>query len=453
MEVEVTTAEGLKRELRVVIGAGELDERLSKRLNELKDQVRIKGFRPGKVPVNHLRKVYGKSIMAEILAEAVDESSKKAITDREERPALQPEISLPEDQAEIERVMSGDSDLSYVMSFEILPEFDLMDFSGLSFEKPVAEAEEKDIDEGIEQLVESNISYSEKDGEAADGDQVTLDFEGKIDGEAFESGKAEDATVILGRGRFIPGFEEGLIGGKVGEERQVETTFPDDYPAEDLAGKTAVFDVKIKKIDGPVRPEVNEEFAKMMGLETVEALRDAVKDRLKSELNMATRAKLKRALLDSLDEGHTFDLPETLVDGEFNTIWTQVTNDLEQSGRGFADEGTTEEEAMAEYRTIAERRVRLGLVLSKVGESQEIKVSEEELNNALMQRLREFPGQEREVYEYYQKNPEALAELRTPIFEDKVVDYILELASVTEKTVSREELFAAPEDDDSKSAE
>lgn len=453
MEVEVTTAEGLKRELRVVIGAGELGERLSKRLDELKDQVKLKGFRPGKVPVNHLKKVYGRSIMAEVLAEAVDESSKKALTDREERPALQPEISLPEDQAEIDLVMNGDRDLAYVMSFEILPDFELTDFAALSFEKQVAETEDKNIDEGIEQLVEANISYSLKEGEAADGDRVTLDFEGKIDGEAFESGKAEDAAVVLGKGRFIPGFEEGLIGAKAEESRQVETVFPEDYPAENLAGKTATFDVLVKKVDAPVRPEVDENFATMLGLESVEALRDAVKDQLKTELDTASRSKLKRTLLDSLDEVHTFDLPESLVDSEFETIWTQVTGDLERAGRGFSDEGTTEEDARKEYRTIAERRVRLGLVLSKVGESQEIQISEEEVNRALMARLREFPGQEREVYEYYQKTPEALAELRTPIFEDKVVDYILELANVTEKSVSREELFATPEDDDSASAE
>ncbi|MCG8561105.1 MAG: trigger factor [Hyphomicrobiales bacterium] len=445
MQVTETESAGLKRELKVVVEAAELSERLSNRLEELKSQIRLKGFRPGKVPVSHIKKVYGRSIMAEILEQAVVETSQKALTDREERPAYQPDITLPDDKDEIENVIAGDADLAYTMAFEVLPDIEVTDLAGLDLEKPVAEIEEEAIEKAITQLVEGSVSYVAKDGPAEDGDQVTLDFEGKLGDEPFEGGKAEDAQVVLGRGRFIPGFEEGLLKVKAGETKTIETTFPDDYSAEQLAGKTATFDVTVKEVAEPVLPKVDDDFAKTLGFENVEALRGAVTGRLGEEYEMASRSKLKRSLLDSLNTAHTFDLPSQLVDREFDTIWQQVTSELENAGKGFEDEDTTEEKAREEYRGIAERRVRLGLVLSDIGEKQEIRVTDEEVQKALMERIQQFPGQERMVFEYYQKNPEALGEFRAPIFEDKVVDYILELANVKEKKVSSEDLFAVDE--------
>lgn len=445
MQITETESAGLKRELKVVIEAEELNQRLSARLDELKSQIRLKGFRPGKVPVAHIKKVYGRSIMAEILEQAVAETSQKALTDREERPAYQPDITLPEDQDEIENVISGDADLAYTMAFEVLPDIEITDFSKLDLEKSVAEIAEADIEKAIARLVEGSVTYVAKDAPAEDGDQVTIDFEGKLGDEPFEGGKADDAQVVLGRGRFIPGFEEGLLKAKAGETRTIETEFPDDYSAEALAGKTATFEVTVKEVAEPKLPEVDDDFAKTLGFDGVDALREAVTSRLGEEYEMASRSMLKRSLLDTLNKCHAFDLPAQLVDMEFETIWQQVTSELENAGKTFEDEDTTEEEARKEYRDISERRVRLGLVLSEIGEKQEIRVTDDEVQKALMERIQQFPGQERQVFEYYQKNPGALAEFRAPIFEDKVVDYILELATVKEKKVSSEDLFAVDE--------
>ena len=446
MEVTETTTDGLKRELKVVIDAKDLDRRLSERLKDLKGQVRIKGFRPGKVPVTHLRKVYGRSIMAEVVQEAVSETSQQALNDRSERPAFQPDIELPEDGEAIEKVIAGDADLAYTMSFEVLPEIEIEDFSKIKLEKQYSEVDEKEIESGVEKLVDSAISYEPKKSTAKDGDQVTLDYKGEMGGEPFEGGEAEGAAVVLGRGSFIPGFEEALKGAKVGDSLKVETAFPGDYPAEHLAGQDVVFAINVTEVAKPVRPKIDDAFAKTMGFEKVDELREAVKTRLADELETASRTKLKRLLLDRLDEAYSFDLPQKLVDNEFETIWRQVTSDLEQSGSTFEDEETTEDEAKKRYRDIAGRRVRLGLMLSEVGEKNGITVSDEEVNRVLMDRIRQFPGQERQVYEFYQKNPQALAELRAPIFEDKVIDFILELVKLTEKKVSSEELFKLPDD-------
>jgi trigger factor len=447
MNVTETTSEGLRRQLKVVIGAAELEKRLSARLDELKGRARLKGFRPGKVPKEHLRKVYGRSVMAEVVQQAVNETSREALSQREERPAFQPTVALPEDEAEIDKIFAGASDLAYTLSFEVLPKFELMDFKKVALEKPVAEASDEDIDKSIERLREANLVFKPKDGAAEIGDRVTIDFVGKIDGEPFEGGSSEDAPILLGRGGFIPGFEEGLVGAKAGEERKIEATFPEAYPEAKLAGKGATFEAKVKEVAVSELPALNNDFAKALGLESVEKLRDMVKERLNQDRAGASRLKLKRALLDALNEGHGFELPPTLVDNEFQAIWRQVTGDLERTKRSFEDEATTEEKAREEYRDIAARRVRLGLILSEVGMRNQIAITDEEVNRALLERIRQFPGQERKVYDFYRNNPEMLAEIRAPIFEDKVVDYILELAKVTEKKVSPEELYADPDDD------
>jgi trigger factor len=306
---------------------------------------------------------------------------------------------------------------------------------------------DEDIGKAIDRLRAANLRYKPKEGASEKGDRLIIDFVGKIDGEAFPGGSTEDAPILLGSGNFIPGFEEGLIGAKAGEEREVEATFPAEYQEATLAGKTAKFEVKVKEVASPETPPLDEDFAKGLGVETVEALRDTVKKRLEQDRAQASRLKLKRALLDALNEGHSFDLPPTLVDNEFKAIWHQVMSDLERTKRSFADEGTTEEKAKADYNDIAARRVRLGLVLSEVGSHNQISVTDDEVSRALLERVRQFPGQERKVYDYYRNNPELLAELRAPIFEDKVIDYILELAKITEKPVSVEELYADPDED------
>jgi trigger factor len=389
MNITETTTEGLRRQLKVVIGADELERRLSARLDELKSKARLKGFRPGRVPKEHLRKIFGRSVMAEVVQQAVAETSRAALSQRDERPAFQPTVGLPESEAEIDGVFAGKSDLAYTLSFEVI-----------------------------------------------------IDFTGSIAGKPFEGGAAEDAPVVLGSDNFIPGFEEGLKGARAGDSREIDVTFPDDYPEARLAGKAAQFVVKVKDVGAPETPPLDDEFAKSLGIESVDALRDTVKQRLEQDRAAASRLKVKRALLDALSEGHKFELPPTLVDNEFKTIWDQVTADLERSKHSFEDEGTTEEKAREEYRELAARRVRLGLVLSEVGNRNQIAVSEDEINRALLERVRQFPGQERKVYDHYRNNPDLLAEFKAPIFEDKTVDFILELAKVTEQKVSPEQLYA-----------
>ncbi len=447
MNVTETNAEGLRRELKVVVGADELEEKLSSRLEDLKGKARIKGFRPGRVPKEHLRKVYGRSVMAEVVQQAVQETSQKALSDREERPAFQPKVSLPEDEAEINGIFAGTSDLAYTMTFEVLPTVQIMDLSTIALERPVAAVSDKDIDEAVDRILTTNQNYNPKDSAAETGDRVTIDFVGKLNGEAFEGGTATDAPITLGAGGFIPGFEEGLIGLKAGDEKVVDATFPEAYGEPNLAGKAVKFEVKVKEVAGPETPTLDDEFAKSLGAESVAQMRETVKGRLEHDRGMASRLKVKRALLDVLSDGHGFELPPTLVDNEFQAIWDQVTKDLEQSKKTFEDEGTTEDKAKDEYRDIATRRVRLGLLLSEIGSTNKITVTDDEVNKALIERIRQFPGQERQIYDFYRNTPEALAELRAPIYEDKVVDYILELAKLSDKEVSLGDLYADLNDD------
>lgn len=445
MEITETSSDGLKRELKVTVGASELNQKLSKRLDELKNQVNLKGFRPGKVPVAHLRKIYGRSVMAEVLEQTISEGTQKAISDRKERPALEPDISVTEDKDEMEKVIAGDADLAYTISFEVIPEIKITDLSKIKVEKPVVKVGKEDIDKGVQRVNEDAVTYTKKDGKAEEGDQVTIDFVGKVDGKEFDGGKGEDTPVVLGKAQFIPGFEEGLVGVKAGDKKTIDCKFPEEYLAKELAGKEAKFDVTVKEVAKAELAELDDEFAKKLGFDTLAALRDAVETKLKEDYETASRNQLKRDLLDSLDKAHKFELPAALVEREFESVWQQVTSELERVGRTFEDEDTTEEKARKEYQDLAERRVRLGLVLSEIGEKNSVKISDEEVSQALMERVQQFPGQEREVYEYYQKNPQALAELRVPIFENKVVDYILELATVNEKDVTAEELFKSEE--------
>ena len=448
MQVTEARNEGLKRELKVVIDRSELGQLFTKRVDEVKDRVQLKGFRPGKVPTSHLKKVYGRSLMAEVVQSAVTERSREALEARKERPAFQPEIKFSEDEKEIEKVIGGEADLAFTMNFEVLPEIALADLRSVEVERPVASVGDADIDKALERLVDSNLTFETAEGRAAEtGDRVTIDFLGKIDGEPFEGGKAEDAPVVIGQGGFIPGFEDGLKGAKAGDERVVEATFPEAYPVPALAGKKAQFEVVVKEVAVPKRPTVDDGFAKNFGMEDLAKLREAMSKRIEQEYGAASRAKAKRALLDALDKAHAFDLPPTLVENEFKEIWGQLTRSLEQAGRTFADEGKSEESVRAEYQKLAARRVRLGLVLSEIGDKNAIKVTDEEMARALAEHVRRFPGQERKAYDYFRKTPGALAQIRAPLYEEKVVSYILELAKVTDKTVPAEELLKAEDDD------
>lgn len=449
MDVTETQNDGLKRELKVVFAANELEGKLVERLSELKSQARINGFRPGKVPVGHLRKLYGRSVMAEVVQQTVTDSTQQILEERSERPAYQPEIALSEDQEEMEGVMAGQKDLAYTVAFEVIPQIEIQEFSGFKLDKQVAEVADEHIDEALQEMAKQQRNFEPRSGagKAKMGDQVTIDFVGMIDGEPFDGGSAEGAPLELGSNSFIPGFEEQLVGVKADDNKKVEVAFPDDYQVDELAGKPAVFDVTVKEVAAPADVVVDDEFATRMGLESLEKLREAIKEQITREFGMVSGAQLKRQLLDRLDEAYSFDLPEKLVEQEFEQIWRQVTQELEQNQRTFEDEDTNEDEAKVEYRTIAERRVRLGLLLGEVGEKHDISVSDDEVNQALMERVRQFPGQERQVYEFYQNNPQALLELRGPIFEQKVVDLITDQAEVSETKVSKEELYRDPDED------
>jgi trigger factor len=452
MQVTQTHSDGLRHEFKIVVPASDLEARLDNRVSEMKDSVRLNGFRPGKVPPAHLKKIYGRSLMAEAIEALVRETNAKIVTDNGFKLAMEPKVTLPEGKDEIESVFTGQSDLSYTVALEVLPPITLADFKGIKIERPVAEVTAAEIDEAVSRIANQNRPYSARadGGKVASGDRVTISYVGKIDGEAFEGGTGDDIVVNVGSNTFIPGFEEQLIGMAAGEARTVNVRFPNNYLAEKLAGKDAVFEVTAKSIEAPGEVTIDDAFAKSLGLETLDKLKDAIKDRLTREHAAASRQKLKRVLLDRLDELHKFDAPPTMVEDEFNNVWKTVLSDLESSGKSFADEGTTEEKAKAEYRAIADRRVRLGLVLAEIGEKNNIKVNDEELSRAAADRARQFPGQEQQVWEYYRKNPQALASLRAPIYEEKVVDFIVELASVTDKPVSRDELFREEEDDEKK---
>ena len=451
MQVTETLSDGLKREFRVVVPAIDLDSKVNTRLGELKDTVRINGFRPGKVPVGHLKRMYGRSVMAEAIETTVRDANAQIVSEHGYRLAMEPQVKLPTEEEAIKAVVEGKADLDYSVTMEILPKIELADFKYIKLERLTAEVVDAEIDEAVNRIAEQNRPFLPK-GEGAEaklGDKVTISFTGTIDGVPFEGGSGEDVPVEIGSKSFIPGFEEQLAGIKVGETRTIKAPFPETYMKAELAGKEASFEVTAKAIDAPGAVTIDDAFAKQLGMESIAKLRDAVKDRLAREHAGASRARLKRQLLDALDERHKFELPPTLVDQEFDNVWQTVENDLKQQGRTLADEGTNEDEAKAEYRKIAERRVRLGLVIAEIGDKNSIKVTDDEVSRAVVERARQFPGQEQQVWEYYRNNPQAVASLRAPIYEEKVVDFLTELTKVTEKKVTREELFKEDEEDKS----
>ncbi len=447
MQVTQTRVEGLKREYQVSVGAKDLDDKLVERLTTLKDQIRINGFRPGKVPLHHLRRVYGRSVMAEVIEQIIADANRQIADESGARLAAQPKVTLPEDKAEVEGVITGQHDLNMTVAVEVLPQIEVGDLKDVKLERLVAEPSDAEVDEAIGRIAEQNRPYAPKtEGAAEKGDRLTIDFTGTIDGAPFEGGTGEAITLVLGSNTFIPGFEDALLGATVGEERTVRSTFPERYLRRDIAGREAEFAVTVKGIESPGELAIDDEFAKTVGLDSLAALKEAVRGQMVRDLAGASRTKLKRKLLDALDARYAFELPPSLVEQEFDNIWRQVEADMSASKRTFADEGTTEEDARAEYRRIAERRVRLGLLLAQIGERNNIEVKDEEVGRALAERTRQFPGREREVWDYYRNTPAALAELRAPLFEDKVVDYILELAQVSDRKVGREELFAEDEE-------
>jgi trigger factor len=447
MQVNETRSEGLRREFSVIVPASELDGRLVQRLTSLKSDVRIKGFRPGKVPLSHLRRMFGRSTMAEIVQSVLSEVARETLTKRGEKAAAPPDYKLPEDEQAADKILSGQADLAYTMIYEVLPKVDLADFKGISIERFVVDVSDEDVEEQIRQLAENARAFATKSGKAESGDRLTISYVGKIDGESFAGGTDENASVTIGDGRFIPGFDEQLVGLSSGDAKTISVTFPKDYAAKNLAGKEATFDVSVKAVASADKAAIDDQLAERLGLESIAALRDTVRQQIRSQYAQATRQRIKRQLLDQLDEAHKFELPPAMVEQEFESIWRQIMGELSTSGKTFDSEGTTEDAARAEYHKIAERRVRLGLVMAEIGERAKVEVTEDEVQRALAAQMRQLPGQEQALMTYYRDNPEAVASLRAPIFEDKVVSYLLELVRVTDKPVGREELLRDDEDD------
>lgn len=449
MQVNETLNDGLKRKLDLTIPATELSEKLEAKLNELKDRVRLKGFRPGKVPFAHLKRVYGRSAMSEVMRDAMNSGIRQTLEERSERPAQQPEIDLTDDQAVIDSIFAGEADLDFSVSYEVLPKVELMDLAQIEIERPVVEVGEEEVEAEFQRFVESNRPFEAKDGPAATGDRVTMDYVGRIEGAAFEGGAAEGAQVVIGQGQLIEGFEEQLVGARAGETKNITVDFPGDYSATELAGKTAVFEVSVGAVEAPSKAEIDDEFARAMGVESLDKLRQAIREQIEGQYQNLSSRRVTRLVLDALDEGHRFELPGKLVDAEFDNIWERVMHEVEHHGRSFEAEGTTEEEARAEYHKIAERRVRLGLVVAEVGARHDIQVTDEELQQALLAEVQRFPGQEQQVYDHYRNDPQALAGLRAPLFERKVVGFIAGQAKLTDSQVSREELMELVEADQS----
>jgi trigger factor len=426
-----------------VVPATDLASKADERLVELKDRVRLNGFRPGKVPVAHLKKVYGRAVMAETIEAAVREANAQIVTDRGFKLVREPQVTMPEEKGAVDEMIDGKSDLAYTVALEIMPPIELADFKGIAVERVTAEVTDTEVEEAVNRIAEQSRPYEPRpEGDKAEkGDRVVIDFTGKLDGAPFEGGTGGDVGINIGSNTFIPGFEDQLVGIAAGEQRTINVTFPQLYPNEKLAGKAAEFDVTAKSVETPKPVAIDDEFAKSLGMESLAKLKEMVKERIGREHGAMSRQKIKRKLLDELDARHKFTPPPSLVEDEFNNVWKTVLDDLAAQKRTFADENTTEEKAKEEYRAIAERRVRLGLVIAEIGERNSIKVTDEEVTRAVMDRARQAPGHEQQVWEFYRNNPNALASLRAPIFEDKVIDYILELAKMTEKQVSREDLY------------
>jgi trigger factor len=445
MQIVEKSGEGLSRVYGVTVPAADLAERLDARITEITPQLNIKGFRPGKVPPAHVRRVHGKALMAELVEQTITESTQKVLEDNKLRPAGEPDLK-PE--GDLQDVVDGKADLSFEIALEIMPEFDPVDPATLELVRPVYKPGDDEVDEALAELAKQNRSFEPRTGKtvkAKDGDQVTIDFVGKIDGEAFEGGSAEGAQLVLGSGTFIPGFEDQLVGAKPNTDVVVKVTFPEEYQAAHLAGKEAEFEVKVTAVSAPVETVADDAFAEKLGIESLEKLKGLLRDNIEQQYVSASRFKLKRALLDALDSKHDFPLPPKMVEAEFAAIWTQVQQDKAQESLPPEDAGKSDEQLESEYRKIAERRVRLGLVLAEIGRVNNVQVTEQELLEAMRQEAMRYGPQAQQVFDMFRQNPNAQAQLRAPIFEDKVVDLIVEKAKVEDKDVSKDELMA--EDD------
>lgn len=445
MQIVEKSGEGLSRVYGVTVPAGELAKRLDARIAEIAPQMNLKGFRKGKVPPAHVRRVHGKALMAEVIEQALNETTQKVLDDNKLRPASQPDLK-PE--SDMEKVMAGGADLSYELSLELMPDFEPIDIAGIKLTRPVYSPSEKEVDEALADLAKQARTFAPRTGKslkAKDGDQVLIDFVGSVDGVEFPGGKGEGFELTLGSGQFIPGFEGQLVGAKPGDDVVVKVTFPTPYQSEELAGKDAEFAVKVHEVRAPVDAEPDDELAKRLGLSDLATLKETLSKNLQQGYDNQSRFKLKRALLDELDKGHVFDLPPKMVDAEFAGIWQQVEQDKTAGNLPPEDADKSDDQLKEEYRRIAERRVRLGLVLAEIGRRENVQVTEQELMQAMQREAMQYGQQAQQVFEFFRSNPNAQAQLRAPLYEDKVVELIFGKATVKDKKVSKKEIEA--EDD------
>ena len=440
MQVTDKGADGLKRKFAVVIPASSIEEKVNNRLSEVGQQVRLPGFRPGKVPMNLLKKRFGQAVRGEVLERAIDESTQSALTERAVKPAMQPKI-------EVVKADEG-QDLEFSVEFEVLPEISSKPFTDLELTRLVATVSDKEHDEAVGGFLKNRRTTEKLDEARAakKGDGVLVDFTGRIDGKEFDGGTVKDAMIVLGDGQYLPEFENGVEGIKPGETKTFKMTFPDDYAGK-VAGQTAEFEVVAKELHKVTVPELTDELAKSMGDESAQGMRDRMRKFLQDNYDSAGRMRLKRQLLDKLAESYSFEVPQGLVDVEFDAIWRQMERVKQEGQLDPEDKDKSDEELKAEYRQIAERRVRLGLLLSDVGQKNNVTVSQDDMNKAVIQEAMRYPGQENAVVEYYQRNPQALETLRAPLFEDKVVDFILSQAKITDQPASIEEVMKDPDDE------
>jgi trigger factor len=433
MQVTETNADGLTREFKVVIPAKTFQDRIEARLLDRQRSMRLPGFRPGKVPMNLVDKHWRQAVTGEELERTIGDSSAQIVSERALRPAGQPKIEIT--------AFKDGSDLEYKMNVELMPEIEPVDFAKIELTRTVVEIPDSEIEQALERIAKEQAK-SEPVAEArpAEKDDVlVIDFVGRVDGKEFNGGKAEGHHLRLGAGMLIPGFEDQLIGAQAGDKREVKVTFPAEYPRAELAGKDAVFDVEVKELKKLVPSAIDDELAKGLGVDSLDELRKRVREQLQQEYGVASRARIKRQLLDRLNETSDFTLPPSLTEAEFNQIWSQVESDRKAGNIDPEDKDKTDEQLREEYQAIARRRVKLGLLLSEVGRRANVDVKQEEIGRAVMNEARRYPGQEQKVMEFYQNNAQALAQLRAPLYEDKVVDYIVDAAKVTERKVSPEQ--------------
>ncbi|MEE9271764.1 MAG: trigger factor [Robiginitomaculum sp.] len=440
MDIKEVKTEGLSYTFEITIKKADLNKKLEAKIKKMQPEVNLKGFRPGKVPTVHIRKMYGPSIMNDVVQEVVSETTQKALDDNKLRPAGQPKIDL---RANGEDVTKGKADLEYTLTVETIPEFEPADPGKMEFTRLVTDVDAKDVTGQIEEMAKGQKTYKKKakTAKAKKDDAVLINFVGRVDGETFDGGAMDEHQLVLGSDSFIPSFEDQLIGAKAGDKLDVTVTFPKEYQVDALAGQEAVFETEVLEVQGAADAKLDDDFAKKMGFKDMKELEETVSQQAKAELEGQSRMKLKRAILDELDKKHSFDLPQNMVEAEFGGIWAQVEKEKEAGTLDEDDVKKTDKKLKADYMKIAERRVRLGLVLAEMGSKAEIQISNEELQQAMIAEARRHPGQEQQVLEFFQKNQDAVTQLRAPIFEEKVVDLIIEKAKMTDKKVDRDELF------------